>query len=294
MCRPESSSQIASQYVKWGIKDAEGLVGTDWTRDETVWNRVLVEIASIENLNNVHFMGGETLITKRFEDFVDFMIARDRTDFNVSFVTNGTVFNPALLEKLKRFRRIGIEVSVESLDATNVYQRQGTDQQELMRNLESYIAVCDGSKITLTIRPAISLLTVGSYTGLLEYCLANKFIVKSQPVNRPDYLEVCNLPSSIKQLYRDRYQDLLRRHNLDCEDIGQDYNESDPNNIRSVIRHEIDLCLNLLSQPEPEDMHQRWTDMVRWCQRWDQIHGLDAREIYPEFAELLQSYHYAV
>ena len=90
MCRPQASSVIAAQEVKWGNKDALQYVGTDWTRDEAVWSRVLNELASIPNLNNIHFMGGETLITKRFEDFVDYMIARGRTDLHFSFVTNGT------------------------------------------------------------------------------------------------------------------------------------------------------------------------------------------------------------
>lgn len=294
MCNPKASSQIASQYVKWGIQSAQRFVGTDWTRDQQVWQRVLTELAEIPNLNNVHFMGGETLITQRFEDFVDYMIARGRTDLNISFVTNGTIFKPDLIDKLRCFQRIGIEVSIESLDATNAYQRQGTDQQKLMDNLRSYVSICDGSKISLTIRPAISLLTIGSYPDLLEYCLLNKFIVKSMMVTSPDYLEARNLPDNIKQEYSLRFMAVMTKLDLTDQDTKRDYNESDPNEIKSVIKNEIDKCLQVLAQPSPVDVKHRWQTMVSWCEKWDRLYGLDARHIYPEFRDMLEKYGYDV
>jgi len=294
MCKPEASSQIASQYVKWGIESAQRFVGTDWTRDQAVWERVLMELASIPKLNNIHFMGGETLITERFEDFLDFMIAHGRTDLNLSFVTNGTIYKPQLIEKLQLFQRIGIEVSIESLDATNSYQRQGTDQQKLMENLRSYVAICDGSKISLTIRPAISLLTIGSYPGLLDFCLANKFVVKNLLVTKPDYLDARNLPMPVKKLYSQRFYNLKDKWNLQEENTARDYNESDPNEVHTIVKKEIDLCLEILSQSQSSDVEERWRNMVHWCQRWDKIYGLDARQIYPELQATLEKYGYDV
>jgi MoaA/NifB/PqqE/SkfB family radical SAM enzyme len=206
MCRPQASSLIASQYVKWGLPDAGQYVGTDWTRDSVVWDRVLRELSSIANLKNVHFMGGETLITKRFEEFVDHMIDQGRTDICFSFVTNGTTFNEKLLTKLKQFQRVGIEVSIEALDARNSYQRQGTDQAVVMRNLQKYLDHCAGTCVTVTVRPAISALTIGSYHELLEFCFHNRIIVKSLLVTRPPHLDARILPDQIRQQYSHYYQ----------------------------------------------------------------------------------------
>jgi sulfatase maturation enzyme AslB (radical SAM superfamily) len=169
MCNARASSSIAAQYVKWGMTEAKQYIGSDWTRNEAVWQRTLAELAGIKKLHNVHFMGGETLITRRFEDFVDYMIEHDRTDLHFSFVTNGTTFNQSLLDKLKKFQRVGIEVSIESLMSHNEYQRQGTDTQLVLSNLERYLEQCNGSSVTLTARPAISALTIGTYWTLLEY-----------------------------------------------------------------------------------------------------------------------------
>ena len=292
MCRPQASSVIAAQEVKWGNKDALQYVGTNWTRDEAVWSRVLNELASITNLNNIHFMGGETLITKRFEDFVDYMIARGRTDLHFSFVTNGTTFNEALLDKLTQFKRVGIEVSIETTTEHNAYQRQGTDTEQVLENLGRYLEYCNGDNITLTARPAISALTIGYYHTLLRYCIERKIIVKSLWVSKPDFLNPNILPATIKQEYILNYKKLIADYNLESADYLVDYNESDPNEITRIIASQADQCINMLTSPSPPDSKEQLKTMVAQCRRWDDVYGYDARRLYPEFTTILNDYGY--
>ena len=292
MCRPQASSTIASQEVKWGNMDARQYIGTDWTRDDVVWSRVLDELANIPLLNNVHFMGGETLITKRFEDFVDYMIARGRTDLHFSFVTNGTTFNESLLNKLTQFKRVGIEVSIETTTEHNAYQRQGTNTEQVLKNLGRYLEYCNGDNITLTARPAISALTIGYYHTLLRYCIERKIIVKSLWVSKPDFLNPNILPATIKQEYILNYKKLIADYNLESADHLVDYNESDPNEITRIIASQADQCINMLTSPSPPDSKEQLKTMVAQCRRWDDIYGYDARRLYPEFTTILNDYGY--
>jgi len=292
MCRPQASSVIAAQQVKWGNKDALQYVGTDWTRDEAVWLRVLDELASIPNLNNIHFMGGETLITKRFEDFVDYMIARGRTDLHFSFVTNGTTFNESLIDKLKQFKRVGIEVSIETVTDHNAYQRQGTDTEQVLKNINRYLDYCNNDNITLTVRPAISALTIGYYDTLLRYCIERKIIVKSLWVSKPSFLNPSILPDAIRQEYILKYKKLITDYKLDATDHLVDYNESDPNEIARIIASQADQCINMLSSPRPNDSEEQLKTMVAQCRRWDDVYGYNARKLYPEFTTILDDYGY--
>lgn len=293
MCSPMASSVIAAQHVKWGKSEAEKYIGTDWTRNQEVWQRTIQEIAGIKSLRNVHFMGGETLISKRFEDFVDFMLLQSRTDLNFSFVTNGTTFNQSLLDKLKKFQQVGIEVSIESMDQRNSYQRQGTDQNLVVNNIKQYLEQCDGSTVTLTLRPAISLLTIGSYAGLLEFSLLHNLVVKGLLVYRPDYLDVRILPDSVKQFYMKSFQDLMHRHRLDEIAITGDYNESDPNQTRLIVKSQIDQCLNILNTPQLPNSDKLLRDLVNWCDKWDRIYGYDALTIYPELQKIFVEHGYS-
>lgn len=292
MCEPKASSSIAVQHVKWGLTDSKKYIGTDWTRDQSVWQRTLEEIAAIPNLKNIHFMGGETLITKRFADFVDYFIESKRFDVGFSFVTNGTTFNDQLLNKLKKFSRVGIEVSVETATEHNSYQRQGTDNALVFENIHRYIKHCNGTNITLTIRPAISALTIGSYTTLLEFCLVQKLTVKSLVCETPLYYNPRILPDTIKKQYLEKYQKFKQEHFKNKIDIFEDFNESDPNEYLRSIYQQIDQCINLLTTPAPANQSQLLAEMISWCKKWDTVHGYDARVLYPEFSNMLDQYGY--
>jgi pyruvate-formate lyase-activating enzyme len=292
MCNARASSTIASQQVKWGIESSRQYLGTDWTRNTEVWNSFVQQLLDLPKLNNIHFMGGETLLTDRFEDFVDAMIDHKRFDLCFSFVTNGTVFRPALLDKLKQFRRVGIEVSIETVDEHNAYQRQGTDTDLVLKNIDRYLEYCNGSSITVSLRPAPSLLSIGYYTGLLQYALDRQLIVKSTLCYEPGFLSAEILPKNIKQQYQLSYNTFLDQ--LSTVKTSNDYNASDPNNYLLAIKEQANMCLSVLQTPTSPDSEHKLESMVRHCERWDRVYGYDARILYPEFAEILKKYNYDI
>jgi hypothetical protein len=292
MCSPQASSTIASQQVRWGIEASRKYLGSDWTQDPSVWNCFKQQLLELPGLNNIHFMGGETLLTPRFEELVDFMIDHKRFELCFSFVTNGTVFRPKLIEKLKKFQRVGIEISIETVDNHNTYQRQGTDTDLVLKNIDQYLKCCNRSSVTVALRPAPSLLSIGYYTELLEYALARQLIVKSNLCYNPRFLSAEILPDAVKKQYQTKYLKLLSL--LADITVDSDYNASDPNNYQAVIKEQAEMCLSALQTSTPADSEQQLEALVRHCEKWDQVYGYDARKLYPEFQEILERYGYKI
>lgn len=290
MCSHEASSTIASHEVKWGIVESKKYLGVDWTRDTAVWDSFKQQLLDISGLKNIHFMGGETLLTDRVEDLVDTMIAHKRFNLCFSFVTNGTVFKPALLDKLKKFNRVGIEISIEATTAHNTYQRQGTDTAEVLANIQRYQEWCNNSSITVTLRPAPSLLTIGYYHTLLEYALEQKLLVKSNLCYNPTFLYAINLPTDVKRQYAKAYTTLLDR--MSDIEVTTDFNASDPNNYAMAIKQEVIMSLGLLSSQQPVDAEAQLSAMVEHCRKWDKVYHLDARKLYPELHQVWDRYAY--
>lgn len=280
MCSAKASSVIASQEVVWGIESSRQYLGTDWTKDTQVWDKFLSELVTIPQLQNIHFMGGETLLTNRFENLVDAMIQAQRFEVCFSFVTNGTVFKPQLLEKLKKFQRVGIEVSIETVDQHNAYQRQGTDTDLVLQNIDRYLGYCNNNNITLTLRPAPSLLSVGYYTGLLRYAMEKKLIIKSNLCFDPEFLNPVVLPAEVKRQYQQSYDQLLQE--LNDVNVGQDFNASDPHNYLAVIKEQATMIKHILGSSAPVNADSLLKKLVDHCAKWDKVYGLDARELYPE------------
>ena len=227
-------------------------------------------------------MGGETLLTNRFENFVDFMILHKRFDLNFSFVTNGTTFNTKLLEKLKQFDRIGIEVSIETTSEHNSYVRQGTNTAEVLDNIQRYKQL----EFDITIRPTIGALTVGYYHTLLDYCLEQQIIIKGLIINTPTWMQVSVLPEQVKQSYKMNYQNIIDK--LNGIDISADYNESEKSNFAKLVKMQTQQILNLLDQPIQPGIEQ----LVAHCRKWDNVYQLDAVKLYPELAEIFKQYDY--
>jgi sulfatase maturation enzyme AslB (radical SAM superfamily) len=290
MCWSGASSTIAVQQVKWGIDQDQQYLSNDWTKDREVWTRVLNELLDIPKLKNIHFMGGETLLTSRFEEFVDFMTQHGRFDICFSFVTNGTVFNESLINKLKKFTRVGIEISIETVTSHNGYVRQGTDTDLVLANLEKYHQYCNNTSITITVRPTISALTIGYYHTLLEYCLENQLLIKSLLVTHPTWLNVNILPHNIRSSYLGKYHALLAK--LSDINIDSDYNESDPNNYLRGIKIQCLQAIGCLESKQPIDSDQQLKIMVEHCRKWDPIYKYNALDLYPELAEIFKKYGY--
>ena len=289
MCHPRASTKIATQYVKWNIADAEQYLGVDWTADIEVWNQFLAELVAIPKLKNIHIMGGETLLSPRFEQLVDYMILHQRFDVSFSFVTNGTVYKPELIAKLKNFSRVGIEISIETATIHNDYIRQGSKITEVLDTIAKYQALCDNSSVSVTLRTAISILSIGYYHTLLTYCLDNKLLIKSLLVTTPDHLNCNLLPRTIRDAYIAPYLDL--QNQLSDLNINLDFNESDPNQYRKSIKVQVEQVINLLASSDTPHV-VGLQNLVTWCKRWDSVYGLNAMALYPEFEDIFNQYGY--
>lgn len=290
MCWGHASSKIAAQEVKWGERENEKTL-VNWTQDDQVWDRFVNELLSIPNLKNLHLMGGETMLSPRFRDLVNRFDAAKRYEVCFSFVTNGTIWDEELVAKLSKFKRVGIEISIETLGKQNEYIRQGTSNVEVFKNVQRFSTYTNDGSITISVRPSLGLLSLGYYYSLIEYCLQNKLIIKSLPVIRPLYLSSGVLPKSIRQTYKQPYQDLIERYDLHFN-LDTDYNESDWHNYKKVALSEIHKALHEIDLPDIENQDLLLDELVFQMKRWDQVYGFNIQEYYPELIEIFTKHGY--
>lgn len=278
MCFAQASSVIAVQELAWGILENKKYIGTDWTKKQEVWSRFLDEIKTFD-IENIHFMGGETLATNKIKEVAQALLAVGKNNCGISFVTNGTRYDEELLVSLSKFRRVGIEISIETLTKHNDYIRQGSHIGLVIKNIKKFKSWSDRfDNIDLTLRPAISSLSVGNFHTLLAYCLKNKILLKSLIVDQPEFLHPGVLPESVKDLYRSRLIEFQKNTKLDEVDISMDFNESDPNQFKKLVK------LSWLKAYESLAINVNQFDkMLYHCQKWDRVYNFNMYQMYPEF-----------
>lgn len=293
-CSPEVSTKVASRYKSWGIIDKNAQTRIEWMSDETVWLRFCNELLSWKNLRSVHFMGGEPLMSPRVEDFLDFFIKNKKTNFAISFVTNGTIYKQSIVDKMKLFERADIDVSIESILDNNFYIRQTLDPVQYKNNVDLYLSQVD-DKLSVCLKPVICLLTAPTFPELIEYFYKNNIITESNTCIDPEYLQVNVLPMEIRKLYLPKYEKLLEKlkkqisiEGLDTNNVQSRWYEK---NVVSLYK-ELESVYNMLQAPEPKNAHKLRQDLVKWLNLWDKEYSLDAFRFYPEWTSFLQAYGY--
>lgn len=287
-CHPSVSTKVASKYKIWNLlSDKQSHTRVSWMDDDEVWTKFCNELLSFEHLKSIHFMGGEPTLSPRLEQFLDFFIENKKTNFAVSFVTNGTKFCPDIIKKMKKFQRADIDISIESVLDNNYYIRQGLKKELFLANVKKFLDA-QSDNFFITLKPAISALTVSTYPELIEYFYHNKIYTESNICWNPEYLQVSVLPKSIRDLYIPKYEKLLKK-------ISQSQNFNYSNSIQArfddtlnnSLYNELSTVYNMLQAPEPENAEDLQKQMVWWLSKWDREFRLNAKDFYPEWNDFL-------
>lgn len=281
MCFPAYSSQLADAYKKinWMSKDEPTLL--DWTIDDNKWNEFLELVKNNNHLMALHFMGGEPLYHKRFYEFIDWCIENNKTDFHLTFVSNGTIFKESLVDKLKHFKSIQIEISIENMHETNDYVRMGSDYKTIQENILKFVS----KGIPIVLRTVPQALSIMHYDTILDFALEHKLVFDSNVLDNPQYLKCFVLPNDLKNEIaaniRSKYMHILSSD----EKIS-------PSAIRSVhgIKNQIESLLVRLEESEPDNIEHLRQEFVRHNIELDKVSELKFTEMYPELLNFYAKY----
>ena len=282
MCFPAYSSQLTDAYKKlnWIDKDEPTLV--DWTTNDDKWNEFLELIKNNDKLMSLHFMGGEPLYHKRFYEFIDWSIDNNKTDYHLTFVTNGTIYKEELVEKLKQFKSVQIEISIENMHKSNDYIRMGSDFKTTQENILKFTS----TSIPVIIRTVPQALSISNYDTIIDFVLENKLVFDSNVIYNPAHLKCFILPKHIKNeivgKIRSKYI-----HILSADNKGNDVAM-----IRSIsgIKRHIESLLVSLEEDEPDNIEELRQKFVRHNMELDKVSEFKFTDIYPELFEFYAKY----
>lgn len=245
MCTPMASSKIAVEQVRLGLYS--GPARMNWTENQKAWQHVVNYICETKNLQFVHLIGGEPLLNPKFEELIDRLLEAKKTDIYIGFTTNGTVVNIPLIEKLNAFRHVDIGVSIECMGPLNDAIRRGSNTEDVLNNIETYLKHRKESHVYVTVRPVPSALSVHTLDELYRWCVDRKVDVMTNMLTRPAFMQIQNLPEDIKHRLLVQYN-----HWHFTEPFPGPSNPRDPNRYKEHIDSEIRAIIKALQAPSQE------------------------------------------
>lgn len=293
MCSPQASSLIESKYKKWEIPHERRKM---WTLDEISWKNFLTSIDKT-TINRIHLMGGETLLNKRFYQLIDYLIENKRFEISLSFASNGTIFQQSLVDKLRKFRQVDIEISIDAFNEQQNYIRQGLKTPNLPIVFETInnLLAQQSENLHLVLRSVPQLLNVTSYHEYIKWAWDHKVSVQGNLLSRPRYLSIDVLPFELRQKLIINYQNIKDHiHSSKVTAFQTITTGRDVSRLDLQLIKECDSIIHMLQQKEPDNAIELRKELSKWLMRWDKEFNLNAFNVYPEFTVFLNEIQYRV
>lgn len=284
-CGPESSSRLASEFLKLGMIDA--VPPPSWCDDPVLLQRFVDDLIISPNLQYLHFIGGETLITPGFKSIlialVDSGIAQRVT---IGFTTNLTVWSDDIANLLVKFQQVNLGLSVETLTKVNDYVRWPSELGRTYQLLERWRKLGEDHNWLLQIRITPTALSIGELTSVYEYAWnANISVESCNFLINPSFMRIGVLPLAHRKEASQRLLDWIQQHPIDTQE--QIINTRDPNLAQAQIHQDAESYVNqLLNAP---DESYRLPDLVLYLKRLESSRGNSILTYLPEYEDLLRS-----
>ena len=200
MCTPKYSSQLEKEQkknpclFKWNDPTAE------FSPNVMTEENIKYLISGLNSESDIKFLGGEPTIMPEVSQMLDRLIDAGKTDCHISITTNCTNFNnQAMFDKLKKFKTIGTQLSIDGMGKTLEYIRSPLHWEKAQEVITQWVNITHERQIHFTLQ-ALNLFNV--YDFLFWAADYNKAIdekIITMPVEfyileAPDWANIRNLP----------------------------------------------------------------------------------------------------
>jgi len=285
-CNPESSSTLATEFKQLGLIDA--MPPRAWCDDTDLLDKFIGDLTGNTNLQYLHFLGGETLITPAFKKILSALVLAGLSQkVTIGFTTNLTVWSDEVAELLTQFQQVNLGMSIETLTLVNDYVRYPSEQEKTQYLLDKWVELAKQHNWLSQLRITPSCLTIHDLVTVYDYAWINNLSVEScNFINEPQCFRISVLPRPQRQIAIDKLQQWIDTHSSEqCSD--QIINTRNPNLARQQIIQDAESYLNYLRSADDES--QRLPDLVAYLKLLESRRGNSILDYLPQYEELFRS-----
>jgi len=283
-CNPESSSSLATEFKRIGL--IEQVPVSSWCDDPKLLDQFVDTLTSSPNLQYLHFIGGETVITPGFKKILSALVAADLAkNITIGFTTNLTVWSESVVELLTQFQQVHLGMSIETLTPVNDYVRYPSQHVQTQELLDRWTTLGHKHGWLIQLRTTPTCLTVHELTTVYDYAWQHSTAVEScNFIDRPEFFRISVLPKHQRESAVETLQSWIDAHPVDVRD--QIINTRDPNLAQQQIVQDAESYLNYLESAADES--NRLPDLVVYLKRLEASRGNSILTYLPQYEDLFR------
>ena len=285
-CDPISSSKLATEFKKLKLIDVTPK--KSWTQNPALVDKFIQSVCTLSNIQYMHFIGGETLITPAFKHIIKALISNGVSkSISLGFTTNLTVWDDELIELFKQFSQIHIGLSIESMDPINDYVRYPSQIDQVKTVLSRWLTVSKENNWLVQLRITPTCLTIDSLVTVYSYAYEHDLSVEScNFLNRPEFMRPSVLPQAIRDSIIKSLESWIQTHSDRIVD-NQIINTRDPNIAKQHIIQDAESYVNYLKN-EPDESH-RSPALIEYLKRLESNRGNSVLDYLPQYEEFFRT-----
>ena len=285
-CGPESSSTLATEFKKIGLIDQ--LPTSSWCDNPDLLNRFIEDLTHSPNLQYLHFLGGETVITPGFKKIMQALVdVGISSRVTIGFTTNLNVWSDSIIDLLKQFQQVNLGMSIETLTPLNDYVRYPNQHKRTKELLDRWVGVGKSQDWIMQLRITPTCLTMHEITTVYDYAWQNLISVEScNFINNPEFFRISVLPISQRKSICENLKTWISKYeNNDCD--NQIVNTRDPNVAHTQIIQDAKSYLHYLENANDESY--RLENLVEFLKVLEKNRGNSILDYLPQYENLFRS-----
>jgi sulfatase maturation enzyme AslB (radical SAM superfamily) len=285
-CDPISSSKLATEFKK--LKIIDSVPKKSWTQDPALVDKFIQSVCALNNIQYMHFIGGETLITPAFKHIIKALISNGVSkSISLGFTTNLTVWDDELIELFKQFSQIHVGLSIESMDPINDYVRYPSQIDQVKTILSRWLTVSEENNWLVQLRITPTCLTINSLATVYSYAYEHNIGVEScNFINKPEFMRPSVLPRNVRNDIIQRLKYWISQHQIIMNN-QLIVNTRDPNIAKQNTIQDAESYVNYL-QNEPDESH-RAPALVEYLKRLESLRGNSILDYLPQYEEFFRT-----
>ena len=271
-CSEEFSSRLATEFKRIGLINETPT--SSWCENPVLLDRFIRDLVTHNNLEFLHFIGGETLITPGFEKILQAVVDSDLAkNITIGFTTNLMSWPEKTIKLLEQFKQVHLGASIETLTPVN-------------EMLSRWTALSDRLGWLIQIRTTPTCLTIGEITSLYEYAWQQNLSVEScNFLDRPKFLRIGVLPKEYRNQVRKKLVEWVDSHPIDDQALV--INTRDPNQSKAQLIQNARSYIDFLDNADDESF--RLSDLVEYLKKLELSRGNSILDYLPHYEQLLRS-----
>lgn len=271
MCSPQSSlktfqhwNAVVSPELQISKEEEIKLRSIAWF-DSKVFVESLQD--KYDELEQIHFAGGESLISTTMPRILESMVNCGRAShISLSYNTNFSDFPESLWALWAKFKRVKFLISIDGVGELNEYIRLGCSWEKLEKNLLKLHEFCENHPQTevifFTVAQAYNVLGIKDLILYLKNYPHFVSVPHFTVIHEPSFLRLSVIPFSEREELKKHIEEAYHL----CDGLLPEHYEYLRNNIKDILR-----------SLEEDDTHL-FSEFLNYTKKLDQIYSLSTEK----------------